>query len=95
MWALHEWPDTSIRIEDPYNNILSDSYNFVMKPIHGVYVTAYFSREKFHNSSLLTLLLVSSWLPQIPSLTDVRRGPSSSELGAILSLCTGESLQPK
>jgi hypothetical protein len=60
-----------------------------------VHVTVFFSREEFLNSYLLTLLLVSSWLPQIPSLTDVRRGPSSSELGAILSLCSGESLQPK
>lgn len=46
-------------------------------------------------SFLLTLLLVSSWLLQIPSLTDVRRGPSSSEFGAILSLSSGESLQTK
>jgi hypothetical protein len=38
---------------------------------------------------------VSSWLLQTPSLTNVRRGPSSSELGAISSVCCSESLQTK
>jgi len=33
----------------------------------------------------LTLLLLSSWLLHMPSLTDARRGPSSSEFGAIVS----------